>query len=185
MIADAKKKMRTQMDSAIDHLRRELATVRTGRASLTILDGIQVSYYGTMTPLKQVAALSVPESRLIIIQPWEPNLIPEIEKAISASNLGLTPGNDGKIIRMPIPPLTEERRKEIVKQVKKLGEDAKVGIRNLRRDTNDEIKKLGKESKISEDDQRKAQDEVQKVTDEYVAKIDEMIKKKEAEVLEV
>lgn len=185
MIAGAKRKMRERMDQTIEHLRRELSGVRTGRASLSILDGIQVNYYGNMTPLRQVAALSVPESRLITIQPWEATLIPEIEKAISGSNLGLTPNNDGKLIRLSVPPLTEERRREIVKQVKKLGEDSKVGIRNSRRDTNEEVRKLVKDAKVSEDDQRKAQDEVQKVTDQYIAKIDEMIKKKEAEVMEV
>jgi len=185
MSNELKDRMRQKMDQSVEHLRKELAGVRTGRASLTLLDGIRVSYYGTPTPLKQVAALSVPESRLITIQPWEVGLIPEIEKAIAASSLGLNPINDGKIIRLSIPPLTEERRKELVKQVRKMGEDTKVMVRNIRRDTNEDIKKLFKESKISEDDQRKSQDEVQKITDQYIAKIDEMIRKKEAEILEV
>jgi len=185
MLGDLKNKMRQKMDQALEHLRKELAGVRTGRASLSLLDGIQVSYYGNPTPLKQVAALSVPDPRLITIQPWEATLIPEIEKAIITANLNLNPTNDGKLIRLNIPSLTEERRKELVKQVKKMGEDTKVVVRNIRRDTNEEIKKLLKETKISEDDQRKSQDEVQKTTDQYIVKIDETIKKKEVEVMEV
>jgi len=185
MLGELKTKAREKMDQVLEHLRRDLAGVRTGRASLALLDSIQVSYYGSPTPLKQVAALAVPDSRLITIQPWEVSLIPEIEKAITTSNLGLNPTNDGKLIRLTIPSLTEERRKELVKQVKKMGEDTKVRIRNVRRDTNEEIKKFLKDSKISEDDQRKGQDEIQKTTDQYITKIDEMIKKKEAEVLEV
>lgn len=185
MLGELKTKAREKMDQVLEHLRRDLAGVRTGRASLALLDSIQVSYYGSPTPLKQVAALAVPDSRLITIQPWEVSLIPEIEKAITTSNLGLNPTNDGKLIRLTIPSLTEERRKELVKQVKKIGEDTKVRIRNVRRDTNEEIKKFLKDSKISEDDQRKGQDEIQKTTDQYITKIDEMIKKKEAEVLEV
>jgi len=185
MLSELKTKAREKMDQVLEHLRRDLAGVRTGRASLALLDSIQVSYYGSPTPLKQVAALAVPDPRLITIQPWEVSLIPEIEKAITTSNLGLNPTNDGKLIRLTIPSLTEERRKELVKQVKKMGEDTKVRIRNVRRDTNEEIKKFLKDSKISEDDQRKGQDEIQKTTDQYITKIDEMIKKKEAEVLEV
>src|SRR3990172_2377104 len=185
MLGELKTKAREKMDQVLEHLRRDLAGVRTGRASLALLDSIQVSYYGSPTPLKQVAALAVPDPRLITIQPWEVSLIPEIEKAITTSNLGLNPTNDGKLIRLNIPSLTEERRKELVKQVKKIGEDTKVRIRNVRRDTNEEIKKFLKDSKISEDDQRKGQDEIQKTTDQYITKIDEMIKKKEAEVLEV
>ncbi len=173
------------MDQTLEHLRKDLAGVRTGRASLVLLDGIQVNYYNSPTPLKQVAALAVPDPRLITIQPWEVSLIPEIEKAITAANLGLNPTNDGKLIRLNVPSLTEERRKELVKQVKKMGEDTKVVIRNIRRDTNEDVKKLFKDTKISEDDQRKAQDEIQKITDQYITKIDEMIKKKDAEVLEV
>jgi len=185
MINDLKNKMRQKMDQTLEHLRKDLAGVRTGRASLVLLDGIQVNYYNSPTPLKQVAALAVPDPRLITIQPWEVSLIPEIEKAITAANLGLNPTNDGKLIRLNVPSLTEERRKELVKQVKKMGEDTKVVIRNLRRDTNEDVKKLFKDTKISEDDQRKAQDEIQKITDQYITKIDEMIKKKDAEVLEV
>ena len=176
MLGELKTKAREKMDQVLEHLRRDLAGVRTGRASLALLDSIQVSYYGSPTPLKQVAALAVPDPRLITIQPWEVSLIPEIEKAITTSNLGLNPTNDGKLIRLNIPSLTEERRKELVKQVKKIGEDTKVRIRNVRRDTNEEIKKFLKDSKISEDDQRKGQDEIQKTTDQYITKIDEMIK---------
>ncbi len=185
MPEDLKADVREKMDQALEHLRRELTKVRTGRASLTILDGLQVNYYDTPTPLAQVASLSVPEPRLITIQPWDATLIPEIEKAIAVSNLGLNPSNDGKIIRLAVPPLTEDRRKDLVKGVKKFGEDAKVGVRNVRRDANEESKKRLKESQISEDDQRRAQEEVQKITDEFVAKIDEIVHKKEAEVMEV
>lgn len=185
MLGELKNKVREKMDQVLEHLRRDLAGVRTGRASLALLDSIQVSYYGSPAPLKQVAALAVPDPRLITIQPWEVSLIPEIEKAITTSNLGLNPTNDGKLIRLTIPSLTEDRRRELVKHVRKMGEDTKVRIRNIRRDTNEEIKKLLKDSKISEDDQRKGQEEVQKTTDQYITKIDEMLKKKEAEVLEV
>ena len=185
MSAELKKEMRGRMEQAVERLRRELVKIRTGRASLSVLDGIQVDYYNTPTPLKQVATLAIPEPRLITIQPWDPGLIPEIEKAVVASNLGLNPTNDGKLIRLAVPSLTEERRKEMVKLVKKLGEDSKIGVRNVRRDLNEEYKKLLKDSQISEDDQRKSQEEVQKATDGYISKIDEMIRKKEVEVMEV
>lgn len=184
MIAETKKKVTERMEGASAHLRKELAAIRTGRASLVILDNIKVDYYGTPTPLRQVAALSVPENRLISIQPWEPNLIPDIEKALLASDLGLTPSNDGKIIRINIPPLTEERRKDLVKHCKKLGEDSKVTVRSLRRDGNEELKHLQKDSSLSEDALRKAQDEIQKLTDQYIKKIDEMIQQKENDILE-
>ncbi|HEY5594735.1 MAG TPA: ribosome recycling factor [Nitrospiria bacterium] len=184
MTVEIKKKMTEKMETAIGHLRKELANVRTGRASLALLDSIKVDYYGTPTPLKQVAALSVPESRLIAIQPWEPNLIPEIEKAILASDLGLTPGNDGKLIRINIPPLTEERRKDLVKHCKKIGEDSKVAIRNIRRDANEELKQHQRAVSLGEDALRKSQDEIQKSTDQYIKKIDELILHKENEILE-
>jgi ribosome recycling factor len=174
-----------RMDGALEHLKRELAGLRTGRASLALLDGVKVDYYGTPTPLKQIATLAVPESRLITIQPWEPPMVKEIEKALLASGLGLTPSNDGKIIRLPIPPLSEERRKELAKLCKKHGEEAKVAVRNIRREGNDELKHLQKDSKISEDELRKAEAEVQKLTDQYVHKVDEIIKKKEEEIFEV
>lgn len=183
--ADVKKRMLEKMEISIEHLKTELSGVRTGRASLALFDSIQVNYYGTPTPLKQIATLSIPESRTVLIQPWDVSAIPETEKAILASGLGLTPSNDGKLIRIGIPPLTEERRKELVKLVKKIGEECKIAIRNIRRDTNDELKSLQKEGTLSEDAARKNQDEVQKMTDQTIAKVDEILKKKETEILEV
>ncbi|HET8580445.1 MAG TPA: ribosome recycling factor [Nitrospiraceae bacterium] len=174
-----------RMEASVEHLKRELAGLRTGRASLALLDGIKVDYYGTATPLKQVATLGIPESRLITVQPWEPPLIKEIERALLASGLGLTPSNDGKVIRVPLPPLSEERRKELIKICKKHGEEAKVHIRAVRRDGNEELKRLQKESKITEDDLRKAETEIQKLTDQYVHQVDQILKKKEDEILEV
>jgi ribosome recycling factor len=183
--ADLKKKMTEKIEGALEHLRLELAGVRTGRASLALLDGIKVDYYGTPTPVRQIAALATPDPRSITVQPWEPDLIGEIERAIQASDIGITPTNDGKLIRLSIPPLSEERRKDLVKHAKKLGEETKVTIRNVRRDANEELKKLHKDTKITEDELRKNQDEVQKFTDQGIQKIDEIIKKKEAEILEV
>lgn len=185
MPSATKQKIVQRMDAALEHLKRELAGLRTGRASLALLDGVKVDYYGTPTPLKQIATLSVPESRLITIQPWEPPMVKEIEKALLASGLGLTPSNDGKVIRLPIPPLSEERRKELAKLCKKHGEEAKVAVRNVRREGNEELKHLQKDSKISEDELRKAEAEVQKLTDQYVQKVDEILKKKEEEIFEV
>jgi len=185
MVADAKKKMVEKMDASLQHLRSELSGVRTGRASLALFDSVQVNYYGTSTPLKQIATLSVPDSRTILIQPWDASQLPEIEKAILGSGLGLTPTNDGKVIRISIPPLTEERRRDLVKLVKKIGEESKVAIRNIRRDTNDELKALQKEGALTEDALRKAQDEVQKMTDQTITKVDDILKKKEAEILEI
>jgi ribosome recycling factor len=172
------------MGKSIDALKNELNRVRTGRASLTILDGIRVDYYGTLTPLNQMATLSVPESRLIAIQPWDVSVIKEIEKAILKSDLGLTPSNDGKVIRISIPPLTEERRKELVKVINKISEDHKVAIRNIRRDSNELLKGLKKDGDISEDDAFKAQDQVQKITDEHIKLIEDVNKEKEKEILE-
>jgi ribosome recycling factor len=174
-----------RMEGAIDALKKEFGSVRTGRASLSLLDGIMVDYYGTLTPLQQLASLSVPESRQIAIQPWEQRIIPEIEKAIMKSDLGLTPSNDGKFIRIGIPTLTEERRKQLVKVVRKRAEEGKVAIRNIRRDTNEELKKLEKEKHLSEDDAKKSHDEIQKLTDFYITKIDEVLKHKENEIMEV
>jgi ribosome recycling factor len=174
-----------RMDGAIDALKKEFGSVRTGRASLSLLDGIMVDYYGTLTPLQQLASLSVPESRQISIQPWEQRIIPEIEKAIMKSDLGLTPSNDGKLIRIGIPSLTEERRKQLVKVVRKRAEEAKIAIRNIRRDTNEELKKLEKEKHLSEDDAKKSHDEIQKLTDSYITKVDEVLKHKENEIMEV
>lgn len=179
------KQVQERMEGALEHLKRELATLRTGRASLALLDGVKVDYYGTPTPIKQVANLGVPESRLITVQPWEPALIKEIEKGIQASGLGLTPSNDGKLIRIPIPPLTEERRRDLIKLCKKHGEESKVQLRNIRREGNEELKSLHKDGKLSEDDLRKAEAETQKLTDLYVQKVDQTLKKKEEEILEI
>jgi len=183
MSGPAAQQARTKMDQAIAHFVQQLGSVRTGRASVTLLDGILVDYYGTPKPLKQVASLSSPDSRQLTIQPWEPALIPAIEKALLTSTLGLTPNNDGTVIRLSLPPLTEERRKELVKVVRKMGEDAKVIIRNLRRDANDGLKQT-KGAPLSEDAMRAAQQEIQKLTDQASVKIDDAVKKKEKEVLE-
>jgi ribosome recycling factor len=172
------------MQKSVEALKRDLKRLRTGRASLSILDGIKVDYYGTSTPLNQMATLAVPESRLITIQPWDVSVIKEIEKALLKSDLGLTPSNDGKIIRIAIPPLTEERRKELVKVVHKMCEEYKVSLRNIRRDANEMLKSMKKDGDISEDDLFKAQDQVQKITDEHIKLIDVCFKDKEKEILE-
>ncbi len=184
MLDDIYQDTRESMDKTIASLDKELNRVRTGRANLSLLDGIRVDYYGTLTPLNQMASLSVPESRLITIQPWDATVIKEIEKAILKSDLGLTPSNDGKIIRIAIPPLTEERRKQLAKSVHKTCEDHKVAIRNLRRDANEMLKSLKKDGDISEDDAFRGQDQVQKITDEFIAQIDAIYKDKEKEILE-
>ncbi|MCF8035362.1 MAG: ribosome recycling factor [Desulfobacteraceae bacterium] len=181
IISEAKEKM----NKSVDALKKDLQKIRTGRASLSILDDVRVDYYGTPTPLNQIASLSVPESRLITIQPWDPSAVKEIEKAIMKSNLGLTPSSDGKIIRITIPPLTEDRRKDIVKQVNKTCEDYRIAVRNIRRDANDSLKTLKKDGDASEDDVGKGFDEVQKLTDEHIKQIDEIYKDKEKEILEV
>lgn len=185
MEKEIRRKTAEKMDGAIESLKREFGGIRTGRASLALLDGFMIDYYGTPTPLQQVASLSIPESRQIAIQPWEQRMIPEIEKAIMKSDLGLTPSNDGKTIRIGIPPLTEERRKQLVKVVRKRAEEAKVAIRNIRRDSNDDLKKLEKEKHISEDETKRSQEEIQKMTDQYVVKVDEILKHKESEIMEV
>ena len=182
---ETKKRLAERMDKTIDALKKDLGSIRTGRASLSIFEGLTVDYFGTPTPINHVATLSVPESRLITIQPWDPKMISEIEKAIQKSDLGLNPGNDGKIIRLAIPPLTEERRKEIVKQVHKRGEEAKISVRNIRRDSNEEMKRIEKEEHISEDDTKRSIEEIQKITDSYIKKIDETVAHKEEEVMEV
>jgi len=173
------------MDSTLEDTRQKLGTVRTGRATIGILDGITVEYYGTPTPLNQVAKLSVPEANLIVAQPFDQSILADMERAIMASDLGLNPSNDGKLVRIPIPPLTEERRKELGKKVRQLGEDGKTAVRQIRRDANEELKKLEKESSISEDDSRRAQDEVQKVTDSHTSQIDGLIANKEKELIEI
>jgi len=185
MQAALKKKATEKMEGQIEHLRHEMAVIRTGRASLGLLDHVQVDYYGTPTPLKQVATLSVPESRLITVQPFDPQIIKDIEKAIMASGLGLTPANDGKVIRLPIPPLTEDRRRDLVKLGKKIAEDVRVHIRNIRRDILEEAKKAQKSSHMTEDEAKKSHDEIQKLTDAYILKADEIVKKKEAEITEI
>jgi len=184
MIADIHEDTADRMGKTITALENELKRIRTGRASLSLLDAIRVDYYGTVTPLNQMATLAVPESRLITIQPWDASVLKDIEKAVLKSDLGLTPSNDGKIIRLAIPPLTEERRKELVKVVHKMCEDHKVAARNIRRDSNDLLKSLKKDGDISEDDAFKAQDETQKITDQFINKIDEVYKEKEKEILE-
>ncbi|MBU4414547.1 MAG: ribosome recycling factor [Proteobacteria bacterium] len=185
MLESIYKETRENMGKSITALKKDLNKVRTGRASLSLLDGILVDYYGTQTPINQMASLSVPESRLIIIQPWDITVIKEIEKAILKSDLGLTPSNDGKIIRISIPALTEERRKELVKIVLKICEDYKVAVRNIRRDSNALIKALKKDGDISEDDAFRAQDQTQKITDEYIKLInDNIFKEKEKEIIE-
>lgn len=168
--------------NSIKALKDHLSKVRTGRANIAILDGIMVDYYGTPTPLKQVANLSTPDARTIQIQAWESNLLPAIEKTIIGANLGFTPQNDGKVVRIPIPALTEERRKELVKQAKKMGEEAKVGVRNHRRDANEGLKKLEKDKAISEDDGKRALEDVQKKTDQYIQEIDKILEAKEKEI---
>ncbi|OIN95064.1 MAG: ribosome recycling factor [Deltaproteobacteria bacterium CG1_02_45_11] len=184
MIESIYQETKERMGKSTDALKNELKRVRTGRASLTILDGIRVEYYGTPTPLNQMASLSVPESRLITIQPWDVTAVKEVEKAILKSDLGLTPSSDGKVIRISIPPLTEERRKELVKVVHKMSEDYKVAVRNIRRDSNELLKVLKKDGEISEDSAFNAQDRVQKITEEFIKRIDEIIKEKEKEILE-
>ncbi len=185
MIADVKTKTSAGMVKALESFRRDLSKVRTGRASLALLDDVRVDYYGTPTPLNQVAALAVPEPRLITIQPWEKNLAGEIEKAILKADLGLNPSSDGQLIRLVFPPLTEERRKEMVKQVKKLGEEAKIAVRNVRREGNDALKKLEKDKDITEDDLKRGEKEVQDVTDDYVARVDKIIAEKEKDLMEI
>jgi ribosome recycling factor len=172
------------MDKSLAALKNEFKRVRTGRASLSILDGIRVDYYGTLTPLSQMASLSVPESRLISIQPWDVSAIRDIEKAILKSDLGLTPSNDGKVIRISIPPLTSDRRKSLVKIIHKMSEEHKVAIRNIRRDSNELVKNLKKDGEVSEDDVFKAQDKIQKITDDYIKKADAIYSEKEKEILE-
>jgi len=185
MSKDVIQETKEKMEKSLDHYRNELKTVRTGRASVAMFEHIKVDYYGTPTPLNQVGTLSAPEPRLITIQPWEPSLIPAIEKAIMTSNMGFNPSNDGVMIRIPVPPLTEERRREIVKMIKKMAEEAKVIIRNIRRDANEVIKKLEKDKEISEDEAKRLTGKVQELTDEFIKEIDEVTAKKEKDVMEI
>jgi len=184
-VKDVDANLKARMDKAVSDLQHEMASIRTGRASLGILDHIRVDYYGTATPLNQLANLHVPEPSLITIQPWDVSQIGPIEKAIRTSDLGLNPANDGKVIRLPIPPLTEERRKELVKRLHAGAEHHRVSVRNIRRDGNEAVKKLLKDKKITEDDEKRAHDEIQKLTDGYMQKIDQAAKTKEKEILEI
>ena len=185
MANDVVDQVNTKMEASVDALKRELVKIRTGRASLALLDGIKVDAYGSTLPVDQVGTLTIPESRMIVIQPWDPQMLAVIEKAILSSDLGLTPGNDGKVIRLTIPQLTEERRKELVKQVKKVAEEFKVAVRNVRREANDSLKKMKKDKDISEDDMFRLQEEAQNATDSFVKQIDEIAAGKEKEVMEV
>ena len=185
MVDEIFEDLKERMGKSIESLKREYSRLRTGRASVSLLDGIRVSYYDTPTPLNQMASLAIPEPRLIVIQPWDKTAIGDIEKAILKSELGLTPMNDGKVIRIAIPPLTEERRKELVKVARKMSEDNKVAIRNIRRDANDMLKDLKMEKEITEDDLYRSQDEVQKITDDFISQVDELCTVKEKEILEI
>ncbi|MGA1868565.1 MAG: ribosome recycling factor [bacterium] len=185
MIKEIQKEADQKMSKAIDALRHEFASIRTGRASIALLDGIKVNYYNTLTPLNQMANLTIPEPRMIVIMPWDPSTINEIEKTILKSDLGINPTNDGKVIRLAIPQLTEERRKQLVKIVKSKAEESKISIRNIRRDTNERLKNSQKEKKITEDDYHGAVKDIQKLTDSYIEKIDSILKDKEEEIMEV
>ncbi len=182
---DVIKDTRPRMDSAVEDLRRRLATVRTGRAVVSLLDPVMVDYYGTPTPLNQLASVHVPEPQMITVQPWDQTQLGVIEKAIRAADLGLNPSNDGKLVRVPIPPLTEERRRQLAKQVHEFAEEHRTAVRNMRRDANDRLKKLLKDKTISEDAERDALDEIQKLTNNFISKIDELAKNKEQELLTV
>ena len=185
MLDDVYHDMDHKMERSLAALRKELSRIRTGRATLALLEGIDVDYYGTATPLNQMATLAAPESRLLTIQPWDKSQLGLIEKALQRSDLGLTPMNDGKIIRLSIPPLTAERRKDLVKKVKKIGEDAKIALRNVRRDGNETLKDLEKTKDISQDDLRRGQEQVQKITDRFISQVDDVLNTKEHEILEV
>jgi ribosome recycling factor len=182
---DVENSVRTRMDKALADFQHSMASIRTGRASLSLLDHIRVDYYGTPTPLNQLANLHVPDHSLITLQPWDVSQIGPIEKAIRSSDLGLNPSNDGKLIRLPIPPLTEERRKELVKRLHHLAEDHRIAIRNVRRDGNESVKKLLKDKKITEDDDKRAHDDIQKLTDTYMQKLEQAMKVKEKEIMEI
>lgn len=185
MNQDVIDKAKASMEKSIDSLRKDFTRVRTGRASISLLDDIRLDYYGTPTPLSAVASMSVPEPRMIVIQPWERKLLPDIEKAILKSDLGLNPNSDGVAIRLIFPALTEERRKEMVKTVKKLGEETKIAIRNLRRDANDTLKKMEKDKLITEDQLKRAEKDVQEATDAFVKKVDEVVVHKDKEIMEI
>src|SRR5437773_4393952 len=184
-VKDEVAQIRKRMEKAIEDIRKELASIRTGRASISILDNIQVEYYGTPTPINQVAQLGTPDPTLVTVQPYDVSLVGPIEKSIRASDLGLNPSNDGRMIRIPIPPLTEERRKTLAKHVHKVLEEHRTAVRNIRRDGNEHMKKMLKDKTISEDDEKKALDEIQKLTDDYVRKLEDVGKAKEQEIMKV
>ena len=185
MIKDIEKSMQEKMEKTINVLKHELSTLKAGRANPSLLDRISVEYYGTVTPLSQLANISAPEARVLTVSPWDAKSIPVIEKAILKSDLGINPSNDGKIIRLVVPQLTEERRKDLVKLIKKLGEDAKVAIRNIRRDSNEQLKKLKKDGKITEDELKKSEEDTQKVTDKCIKEAEKSVELKEKEIMEV
>lgn len=180
-----KQQVSDKMQKTLDSLLHQFSKIRTGRASASILDDVKINYYGQPTPVKQLCNISIPEARLIVVQPWDKTTLADIEKAILAANLGITPENDGNVIRMPFQPLTEDKRKDIVKSLKKMGEDARVAVRNIRRDDNEEIKKQKKDGDISEDDEKRFLKEIQETTDEWIGKVDEAEKLKEKEILEI
>ncbi|MEO0137342.1 MAG: ribosome recycling factor [candidate division WOR-3 bacterium] len=184
MIEKIKEEAKQKMEKSLSLLNQEFAKIRTGRATPALLDGVKVEYYDTLLPLNQIATISIPEPRLIVIQPWDKQALGAIEKAIYKADIGLTPNNDGNVIRLSLPPLTTERREELVRLAQKLAEECRIAVRNIRRDANNELKKIEKEKKISEDDSFKAQEAIQKMTDEYIKKIDELLKKKEKEIRE-
>jgi ribosome recycling factor len=182
---DIKKETEDRMQKTIESLKKELARIRTGRATPALLDGITVDYYGNPAPINQVANISVPDARMLVVQPWEVSMIQPIEKAIQASNLGLNPQSDGKQIRLPIPPLSEERRKELTKSASKIGEESKVAVRNVRRDSNEKLKAAQKKKLVTEDEEKKGLDDIQKITDKYIKLVDEQLAVKEKEIMEV
>lgn len=182
---DIIKETKPRMESAIEDFRRKLATVRTGRASVSLLDTVMIDYYGTPTPLNQMASVHAPEPQMLTVQPWDPTQLGNVEKAIRAADLGLNPSNDGKLVRIPIPPLTEERRKQLAKQIHEIAEEHRTAVRNIRRDENDKLKKMLKEKSISEDAEREGLDQIQKLTDTHISKIDELSKSKEHEIMSV
>jgi ribosome recycling factor len=184
-LKDLSADVKRRMDQAVTGFQSNLASVRTGRASAHMLDQVKIDYYGTPTPVSQMAQVSTPEAQLILIQPWDPSVIKEIEKALQTSDLGLNPQTDGKVIRVPIPPMTEERRRDVVKHLNKVLEEHRTAVRNVRRDGNDTLKKLAKDKKISEDEEKRALEEIQKMTDDEIKRMEEMSKRKEAEVLQV
>ena len=184
-LKDAQQQLKSRMEKAVDDFRANLASTRTGRASVHMLDQIKVSYYGSDTPLNQVAQVTAPDANLILVQPWDPSIVADIEKALRASDLGFNPQNDGKVIRIPIPPMTEERRREVVKHLNKTLEDHRTAVRNIRLDGNDLIKKSAKDKKISEDEEKRSLEEIQKLTDDEIRRMEEMCRNKEREVLQI